>query len=174
MGRGVRAAAAMAQMRAAIRAYVAIDPDPVHVLTMMDKLFTAYGMSQLVTLVYLLADAEHDRVAMGNAGHPPPVVLCADGSVVQLPSTGGPPLGAGGGDREVTVFALRPGDLVLAFTDGLIERRDEDIDVGQQRVVDEVTSLCGKALTQGLERMVTAIRDHTRSDDIAALAVRRR
>jgi PAS domain S-box-containing protein len=174
MGRGVGAAAAMAQMRAAIRAYVAIDPDPVHVLTMMDRLFTAYGMSQLVTLVYLLADAEHDRVAMGNAGHPPPVVLCADGSVVQLPSTGGPPLGAGGGDREVTVFALRPGDLVLAFTDGLIERRDEDIDVGQKRVVDEVTSLCGEALTQGLERMVTSIRDHTRSDDIAALAVRRR
>jgi serine phosphatase RsbU (regulator of sigma subunit) len=174
MGRGVRAAAAMAQIRAAIRAYVAIDPDPAHVLTMMDRLFAAYGMSQLVTLVYLLADAAHDRVAMVNAGHPPPVVLCTDGSVVQLPSTGGPPLGTGEGVREVTVFPLKPGDLVLAFTDGLIERRDEDIDVGQQRVADAVTALRGERLAEGLEQMVTSIRDHTRSDDVAALAVRRR
>jgi serine phosphatase RsbU (regulator of sigma subunit) len=173
MGRGVRAAAAMAQMRAAIRAYVAVDPDPVHVLTMMDRLFTAYGMGQLVTLVYLLADAAHDRVEMVNAGHPPPVVLCADGSVVQLPSTGGPPLGTGDGDREVTTFPLRAGDLVLAFTDGLIERRDEDIDVGQQRVVDAVIALREGRLTDRLERLVTAIRDHTRRDDVAALAVRR-
>jgi serine phosphatase RsbU (regulator of sigma subunit) len=177
MGRGVRAAAAMAQMRAAIRAYVAVDPDPAHVLTMMDRLFTAYGMGQLVTLVYLLADAGHDRVAMVNAGHPPPVVLRADGSVVQLPSTGGPPLGAGEGAgevaREVATFPLRPGDLLLAFTDGLIERRDEDIDVGQQRVVDAVIALREGALAERLEQLVTALRDQTRSDDVAALAVRR-
>jgi serine phosphatase RsbU (regulator of sigma subunit) len=101
-------------------------------------------------------------------------VLCTDGSVVQLPSTGGPPLGTGEGVREVTVFPLKPGDLVLAFTDGLIERRDEDIDVGQQRVADAVTALRGERLAEELEQMVTSIRDHTRSDDVAALAVRRR
>jgi serine phosphatase RsbU (regulator of sigma subunit) len=173
MGRGVRAAASMAQVRAAIRAYVAVDPDPGHVLTMMDRLFTAYDVGQLVTLVYLLADADHDRVAMVNAGHPPPVVLCADGSVVQLQSTGGAPLGAGEGDREVTSFPLRRGDLVLAFTDGLIERRDEDIDVGQERVVEAVIALREGTLAERLDQLVSAIRDHTRSDDVAALAVRR-
>lgn len=174
MGRGIRAAAAMAQMRAAIRAYVAVDPDPDYVLGRMDRLFTAYDVGQLVTLVYLLVNTRHDEVSMMNAGHPPPVVLRADGSVVQLPSTGGPPLGTmGGEDREVTSFQLRRGDLVLAFTDGLIERRGEDIDVGQRRVVDAVTALGSGPLSDRLEELVTQIRDHTRSDDVAALALRR-
>ncbi|MDX6359610.1 MAG: hypothetical protein QOH37_2664 [Nocardioidaceae bacterium] len=173
MGRGVRAAAAMAQMRAAIRAYVAVDPDPAHVLGMMDRLFTAYDVGQLVTLVYLVADPAQDLVAMVNAGHPPPVVLRAAGSVEQLPSTGGPPLGTGQGDREVTTFDLAVGDLLLAFTDGLIERRDEDIDVGQGRVLDDVAHLSDGALAARLEELVTTLRDHTRSDDVAALALRR-
>jgi PAS domain S-box-containing protein len=175
MGRGVRAAAAMAQMRAAIRAYVAVDPDPAHVLEMMDRLFMAYDVSQLVTLVYLVADPDHDLVTVANAGHPPPVVLRIDGSVEQLPPAGGPPLGTNQGDRHVTTLPLYAGDLLLAFTDGLIERRDEDIDVGQRRVVNEMPHLGdGAALSDQLEQLVTAIRDHTRSDDVAALAVRRR
>jgi serine phosphatase RsbU (regulator of sigma subunit) len=111
---------------------------------------------------------------MVNAGHPPPVILRADGSAEQLRSTGGPPLGTGDGDREVTTFPLGPGDLVLAFTDGLIERRDEDIDVGQLRVVEAVTDLAEGSLPERLEQLVTGIRDHTRSDDVAALALRRR
>jgi PAS domain S-box-containing protein len=174
MGRGVRAAAAMAQMRSAIRAYVAVDPDPAHVLGMMDRLFTTYDVAQLVTLVYLVADTTRDEVLMVNAGHPPPVVLRADGTVEQLASTEGPPLGAGESEREVVAFPLRSGDLVLAFTDGLIERRDEDIDVGQLRVVDGVGELSDGPLVERLEQLVTRIRDHTRSDDVAALALRRR
>src|SRR3954454_5207591 len=174
MGRGVRAAASMAQMRAAIRAYVAVDPDPTHVLGMMDRLFTAYEIGQLVTMVYLVTDTAGGQVSMMNAGHPPPVVLRSDGSVEQLLSTGDPPLGTGEGDREITSFSLRAGDLVLAFTDGLIERRGEDIDVGQLRVAEAVTDLGRGPLTERLEQLVSRISDHTRSDDVAALALRRR
>jgi serine phosphatase RsbU (regulator of sigma subunit) len=100
-------------------------------------------------------------------------VLRTDGSVEQLASTGGPPLGTGNGEREVTTFRLGAGDLLLAFTDGLIERREEDIDVGQRRVVEAVVELTGAELEGRLEQLVTRIRDHTRSDDVAALAVRR-
>ena len=174
MGRGVRAAASMAQMRAAIRAYVAVDADPIHVLRLMDGLFKAYEIGQLVTIVYLVADAARGQVSMMNAGHPPPVVLRANGSVVQLRSTGNPPLGTGEEDREVTTFLLGAGDLLLAFTDGLIERRDEDIDVGQLRVVEAVSGLADGPLPERLEQLVTTISDHTRSDDVAALALRRR
>jgi serine phosphatase RsbU (regulator of sigma subunit) len=174
MGRGVRAAASMAQIRAAIRAYVAVDPDPNHVLRLMDRLFEAYDVGQLVTIVYLVAHADRDQISMVTAGHPPPVVLRADGTVEQLTSTGGPPLGTGDVDRVATTFALGPRDLVLAFTDGLIERRGEDIDVGQRRVVQEVGALADDPLTERLEQLVTRIRDHTRSDDVAALALRRR
>jgi PAS domain S-box-containing protein len=174
MGRGVRAAAAMAQVRAAIRAYVAVDPEPAHVLEQMDRLFEAYDVGQLVTLLYLVVDTAHDRVSMANAGHPPPVVLRADGAVEQLTSTASPPLGTAEGEREVTTFPLGAGDLVLSFTDGLIERRGEDIDVGQLRVVEAMTELLEGPLPAALERVVSRIRDHTRSDDVAALALRRR
>jgi PAS domain S-box-containing protein len=174
MGRGVRAAAAMAQMRAAIRAYAAVDPDPARVLALMDRLFAAYDIGQLVTLLYVVADAVGDEIAMVTAGHPPPMVLRANGSAEQVASTVGPPLGVGDSDRTVTRSFLHAGDLLLAFTDGLIERRGEDIDVGQRRLLSALPALGGDALDERLVAMAEGVRDHSRSDDIAALAVRRR
>ena len=76
-------------------------------------------------------------------------------------------------DRAAVTFPLDVGDMVLAFTDGLIERRDEDIDVGQARVVDAAAALAKGPLAERLEQLATAIQDHTRSDDVAAIAVRR-
>jgi PAS domain S-box-containing protein len=174
MGRGVAAAAAMAQMRAATRAYIADDADPSSVLHRLDRLFTTYDVGRLVTMVYLLADTASGVVTMVNAGHPPPAVLRADGAVEQLASTDGAPVGVELTEREPIAFQLGAGDLLLAFTDGLIERRDEDIDVGQQRVLDALPSLANGPLAEQLEALVTEIRDRTRSDDVAALAIRRR
>ena len=62
---------------------------------------------------------------------------------------------------------------VLAFTDGLIERRDEDISRGQQRVVDEVGALAAPDLAAALLEVVQRLRDPARDDDVAALAARR-
>jgi GAF domain-containing protein len=173
MGRGVRAAAAMAQMRAAIRAYIAVDPDPRILLRHLDALIETYHVSRLVTLVYLVADTATGHTAVVNAGHPPPVILRASGGTEQLPTQDGAPLGIEPDHREVHEFDLAPGDLLLAFTDGLIERREEDIDVGQRRLLSALPALAGDALGERLAAMVDGVRDHTRSDDVAALAVRR-
>jgi serine phosphatase RsbU (regulator of sigma subunit) len=97
-----------------------------------------------------------------------------DGTLEQLPSTGGTPIGIDLAKREVTRFRLQTGDLLLAFTDGLIERRGEDIDVGQRRLLSALPALGGDALDERLVAMAEGVRDHSRSDDIAALAVRRR
>ena len=59
------------------------------------------------------------------------------------------------------------------FTDGLIERRDEDISQGQQRVVDALPGLVGRDLSSTLADMVGRLRDPSRDDDVAALAARR-
>jgi serine phosphatase RsbU (regulator of sigma subunit) len=176
MGRGAGAAAGMAQMRAAVRAYVAVDPDPEVVLARLDQLFVTYDLGRLVTMVYILVDPEQGQAAMLNAGHPPPVVLRRDGSVRQLPSPGDAPLGVEPDPRRLVMFPLGAGDLLLAFTDGLIERREEDIDTGQKRLLDAVPSLRRRShsLSALLERLVEDVRDHTRSDDVAAVAVRRR
>jgi PAS domain S-box-containing protein len=173
MGRGVAAAAAMAQIRASIRAYIAIDPTPEEVLGRLDQLFTSFGMTQLVTLVYLVADTKRDELTWVNAGHPPAIVLRADGRTEQLPIADGPPLGVAVGARAASCASFGAGDTVIAFTDGLIERRGEDIDTGQQRLLDQVRLLGSRSLHDQLPGLVDAVRDHTRDDDVAVLALRR-
>ena len=173
MGRGVSAAAAMAQMRSAVRAYVAVDPAPEQVMTKLDQMFVLFPSDQLVTLVYLLLDPTRDELEVVNAGHPPPALLRADGTVEQLPLATGCPLGAVPQDRRQVTVPFRPGDLVLAFTDGLIERRDEDITQGQQRVLTALPQLVADGLSSSLDEMVDRLRDPSRDDDVAALAARR-
>ncbi len=85
MGRGVAAAAAMAQMRAAVRAYAAVEPWPEAVLRNLDLMFARYGTEQLVTLVYMVLNPRTDDLVVANAGHPPPVILRGDRSTEQLP-----------------------------------------------------------------------------------------
>jgi GAF domain-containing protein len=173
MGRGVAAAAAMAQMRAAIRALVTVDPDPRSVLLALDRLFEHYEFHQLVTLVYAVADPSRDELVVVNAGHPPPVVRRADGSVVVVEGEPGLLLGAGGGPRRPITVPLHPGDLFMGYTDGLVERRDEDITTGLGRLVD--ACLGGdEDLDRWLDEVVRSVRDTGRDDDMAVLALRRR
>lgn len=173
MGRGVTAAASMAQVRAAIRAYIAVDPAPEVVLRQLDRLFSTYDVGQLVTLVYAVVDVDRDELVMVNAGHPPPLVLRSDGSTEQLPYADGAPLGTETGERQPTVIPFRAGDTLVAYTDGLIERRDEDIDLGQARALDAVWRLRDAPLGEALEALVDTVRDHSREDDVAVLVARR-
>ena len=174
MGRGVGAAAAMAHMRAAIRAYAAVDPSPDVVLTKLDRMFARYRTEQLVTVCYLLADPARDDLVVGNAGHLPPLLLHRDGTSTQLPLADGPPLGVPAREpRQHHVVKLRPGETVVAFTDGLIERRDEDLTVGQERLNRALRKLTGSPLAEALVELVDAVGDPSRDDDVAVLAARR-
>ena len=173
MGRGVAAAASMAQMRASVRAYLAVDPEPDGVLTKLDLMMAAYGDDQLVTLVYLLVDPARDEILVANAGHPAPVLLRADSSVDQLPSADGGPLGIPRGPRRQHRIGFGPGDTILLFTDGLIERRTEDIDAGRARLSGAVGALAEGELQEALGTLVDEVRDETQDDDVAAVALRR-
>jgi serine phosphatase RsbU (regulator of sigma subunit) len=173
MGRGVAAAAAMAQMRAAVRAYAAVDPDPATVMRNLDQMFAQFPTEQLVTLVYMLVDPGRDELLVANAGHPAPVILRRDGSTEQLPPADGTPLATVPRRGEPVAAPFRAGDTVLAFTDGLIERRDEDIDQGQQRVLGVLPTLDRPNLAAALDEVVGLLRDPSRDDDVAAVAARR-
>jgi GAF domain-containing protein len=173
MGRGVTAAAAMAQMRAAIRALVAVDPDPGKVLLALDRLFEHYDFHQLVTLVYAVADPDREEIVVANAGHPPPVVRRADGTVEVVAGEPGLLLGAGGGDRSPIMVRFAPGDLFLGYTDGLVERRDEDIETGVRRLAGACRDADDADLFTWLADVVLTVRDVRRDDDVAVLALRR-
>jgi PAS domain S-box-containing protein len=173
MGRGVAAAAAMAQMRAAVRSYAAIDPDPASVVSQLDTMFEMYEYGQLVTLVYVLADPERGELSVVNAGHPPPLVLHPDGRAETLTGNVSAPLGLQEGGRESFRVGFGEAEALLLYTDGLIERRAEDIDVGQTRLTETCSAITHHDLAACLEQLVVSVRDHTREDDVAALAARR-
>ena len=173
MGRGVGAAAAMAEVRAAVRAYIALDPTPTSVLSNLDRMHALVSGEQLVTLIYLVVDLEENHVVIGNAGHPPAVLVSRDGSARPLTGPHGVPLGVDAQSREQTTAPFGDGETLLLFTDGLIERRIEDIDVGLGRLVGSAGELKGSDLGAGLEALVREVRDPSRDDDVAALAVRR-
>jgi serine phosphatase RsbU (regulator of sigma subunit)/anti-sigma regulatory factor (Ser/Thr protein kinase) len=172
MGRGVQAASAMAQMRSAVRALLAVDPDPATVLAGLDKLFARFDIDQLVTLVYAVLDRDRGLLHIINAGHPAPVLVPGDGPAEMIETEDTLLLGAGGGSREIITRPLRDTDTLLLFTDGLAERRGEVIVQGYDRITRAAESLREPDLQASLDALVDAVRDPTRDDDVAALVIR--
>ena len=173
MGRGVAAASVMAQMRSAIRTLVAVDPSPAAVLAGMDRVFDALHLEQLVTMVYAVADPALDQLEVINAGHPPPVLLAADGQIEVLEHPSTLILGVGGGNRAVRSAEFRAGDALLLYTDGLIERRAEDSDTAMARLIAALRTPRPATGDAWLAGIVEELRDPTRDDDVAALFVTR-
>lgn len=173
MGRGIEAAAAMAQIRTMIRAYAVLDPDPISVFDNVDRFFEQSGLSQLVTVLYFLIDTAHGTIDVGNAGHLPPILVDRSGSRT-VPTPIGTPFGVSGLLRENSRITLAPGTTLVVVTDGLVERRGEDIDQGIERVLQataEGTTLSATALVQRLLR--SGIRSELQDDDVTVLAMRR-
>jgi serine phosphatase RsbU (regulator of sigma subunit)/anti-sigma regulatory factor (Ser/Thr protein kinase) len=174
VGHGVHAATLMGELRAALRAYAVAEPhSPAAVLASLNTLVTSTHRSGMVaTLLYMVVDEDGTYVRFASAGHPPPLVMDAEGAVRFLEHDHDPPLGA----EERARFGEWEGELVastvLLYTDGLIERRDEPIDAGLARLRE--------ALGEGpadLERLCSHMLDRAigggdARDDIALLAVR--
>ena len=176
MGRGVEAAAIMAQLRATVRTLAALDPTPGILLSRLDAVADTLGLDHLVTLVYALAwpgGAEGGaRVEVVSAGHPPPLVLKHDGTNDVLALEPGLVFGAISPDTRPGAFRLdmQPGDRLLMFTDGLVERRDEDPEEGMGRLV---AACLGRRVPDApqawLDDVVSTVRDPSRDDDVTVL-----
>ena len=179
MGRGVSAASTMAQMRAAMRTLIAQDPAPEAVMAGLDRVFSMFDHEQLVTLAYgridpTPASAEGAaRLRLVSAGHPPPLLLRADGTSRVLATANPLLLGVGGGQRQVTQVPVGHGDTVLIFTDGLIDRRGEALDAGEERLAAAARDLTGDDLDAALRRLAATMRDPDRDDDVAIVALHR-
>jgi serine phosphatase RsbU (regulator of sigma subunit)/anti-sigma regulatory factor (Ser/Thr protein kinase) len=132
-GRGIEAATLMGQLRSAFHAYAYDHGSPAEVLGRMLRLVPEGGMA---TAVCLTLDPFTGELRYATAGHPPPVAF--DGptrSVSLLDIAGAPPLGYVAADKLVDArLVLAPGSTVVAYTDGLVERRSVSIDVGIDRL----------------------------------------
>ncbi|MFJ3879148.1 SpoIIE family protein phosphatase [Streptomyces sp. NPDC090077] len=171
MGRGVRAAAVMGQLRTAVRAYARLDLPPHEVLQLLDGLAAEIDASQIATCVYAVHDPNEGLLAYASAGHLPILVRDEDGTVRRAADPTGPPLGTGGWLHSSGTIALGPGSTAVLYTDGLVERRGEDIDEG---VAALERALAGAQGTPAIicDRLMRALGvDADHDDDVAVMVL---
>ncbi|MFF5013989.1 SpoIIE family protein phosphatase [Streptomyces sp. NPDC001165] len=171
MGRGVRAAAVMGQLRTAVRAYARLDLPPHEVLQLLDGLATEIDANQIATCVYAIHDPNEGRLVYASAGHLPILVRDENGTVLRADEPTGPPLGTGGWMHASGSIALGLGSTAVLYTDGLVERRDEDLDEGIASLERALSGATGtpQVVCDRLVRSAGVTADH--DDDVAVLVL---
>ncbi len=171
MGHGMRAAASMGQLRTAARTLISMDLSPDRVLRRLDETASAMGDGQFATCVCAVFDPVDGSATLACAGHLPPVLVDPDGTPRLLDLPTGAPLGVGGVPFQNVELTL-PGDAVLClYTDGLVERRGRDLDVGLEllrRTVAEQRD----TLEERCDLVLEALAAHSSEDDIAVIMAR--
>jgi serine phosphatase RsbU (regulator of sigma subunit) len=165
-GHGLRAATTMALLRHATLAYAAQDPAPSAVLGRLSAFAATLEQEHFATVLCVLLDTRSQHLTVASAGHMAPLLLNGGAAAYVSQHTGVPIGVSGGAYSEQTVQAPASGTLV-AFTDGLVERRGEVIDVGLERLrtvagrrplpVDELLAELERELVSGDHRDDTAI-----------------
>ena len=182
VGHDTAAAAAMGQLRGLLRGIATYsDAGPAEVLRGLDASMTTLQTRTLATAAVARFEQTPDELGRGitrmrwaNAGHLPPLVINPDGSVAELAAWKGDLLlgvDPEAGRRE-SVVTLDRGATVLLYTDGLIERRDADLDAGMVRLREALIELAHLPLEQLLDEVLTRLVDGHPEDDVALVAVR--
>uniref|UniRef100_UPI000952511A ATP-binding SpoIIE family protein phosphatase n=1 Tax=Streptomyces acidiscabies TaxID=42234 RepID=UPI000952511A len=171
MGRGVRAAAVMGQLRTAVRAYARLDLPPHEILQLLDGLASEIDANQIATCVYAVHDPNEGRLVYASAGHLPILVRDETGAVQRAPEPTGPPLGTGGLMHASSTIPLGPGSTAVLYTDGLVERRDADLDEGIEALERALSGATGtpQVVCDRLVRSAGVTADH--DDDVAVLVL---
>ncbi|WP_049580548.1 ATP-binding SpoIIE family protein phosphatase [Streptomyces sp. SBT349] len=171
MGRGVRAAAVMGQLRTAVRAYARLDLPPHEVLQLLDGLATDIDSTQIATCLYAVYDPNEGALTYASAGHLPIFIRETDGSVRRVAEPTGPPLGTGGWIHTSGAVPFGPGATAVLCTDGLVERRDADIDEGLDALERAVAGAgdTPQIICDRLLRALGITEDH--DDDVAILVL---
>jgi serine phosphatase RsbU (regulator of sigma subunit) len=171
MGHGMEAAVDMSNYRSVIRELGSMDIPPHGILQHLDTVIAQSESARPATCLLAVADPNRGRWTLASAGHLPPALFTADGSTTLIPTPIGPPLGTGVGGYEQVIVDLLPDQVLLLYTDGLVERRGEDIDVSLARLASVAYPTTGE-LEDLLDVVLLALASSTPDDDIAILAAR--
>ena len=160
VGHGVAASAAMGQLRAVLAELLAAEDDLGHVLRRTDEFAARMPSLRATTLALAVLDPAAGTLCYTTCGHPPPLVIGVDRKARYLEGTGTGPLGTGSPPRLAT-SALTPGELVLLYSDGLVERPNRTIAEG-------MAELAVAAADAAANRLPAHLSDKQGADQAAA------
>ncbi|MFD3825656.1 SpoIIE family protein phosphatase [Streptomyces sp. NPDC058625] len=183
VGHGLHAAATMGRLRTAVHNFATLDLAPDELLARLDDLVARLARERAAqgddegpigaTCLYVVYDPASGRCSAARAGHLPPALVRPDGSVEFPELPAGPPLGLGGLPFESIEFQVPAGSRLVLYTDGLVEDRTRDIDVGLE-ILRDTLSHPGRSPEQTCEAVFDALLPDRASDDIALLVARTR
>ncbi|MBQ0986230.1 SpoIIE family protein phosphatase [Streptomyces sp. F63] len=184
VGHGLHAAATMGQLRTAVHNFsTPLDLPPDELLSHLDELVSLIDQDTIAagdkttvtgaTCLYAVYDSVSGNCAIASAGHLAPALVHPDGTVEFLDLPSCLPLGIGGQPFEGAELRLPEGSRLVLFTDGLVERRDLDVDTGLQ-LLRETLAHADRSPEETCDAVLDALLPESRSDDIALLVARTR
>jgi serine phosphatase RsbU (regulator of sigma subunit) len=157
----------MGRIRNALRAYALDSDDPAAVLTRLDDMVCHFEPDEMATVLYAVFDPERRHMMCSVAGHPLPLMMLPTGEAQMIEACIDPPIGSDAATpRRATELAMPEGATIYFFTDGLVERRGEHIDIGLERL--RRTAIPGSP-RRGSTRLVSQLLSDPQPDDDAAV-----
>jgi serine phosphatase RsbU (regulator of sigma subunit) len=172
-GNGIDAVSEMARARFTLRAYLLDGCDPGTALEKSSRQFDVTSDGHIVTVLAGVGHRGTGEIVLASAGHPPPLLVAGDDAEFLTVPTG-PPLGTGSCAYASTSLVMPAGSTLFSYTDGLVERRDQDLADGMTRLAATVRRAPGEPLRTLVSEVLESMHEGDVSDDIAVLALRRR
>lgn len=175
VGHGLPAATVMSELRSALAAASLALKEPDEVLALLERYARQVPGAECTTVAYVLVDPGSGRLSYACAGHPCPVLVGPDGDAVLLDGGRRPALAASSGVGAAAQGSaeLPPGALLLLYTDGLVERRGESLEVGLGRLLEAARAAAGKPVGEVCAEVLTALRGPAGyEDDVVLVALR--
>jgi serine phosphatase RsbU (regulator of sigma subunit) len=172
VGHGLGAATAMAQLRVAARTLLLEDRDPAATLTALDTFAQSVDGADFASIMCAIFDTTTSTLTYSRAGHPP-ALLVRDGEPVWLDDATGPPLCVDfGRERQNATVATNEGDLLVMYSDGLIERRAEALDTGFDRLADATLALHREHVQHIADGLLARLEPDNTRDDVVLVVKR--
>ncbi|MDQ1368010.1 MAG: hypothetical protein QOF20_363 [Acidimicrobiaceae bacterium] len=173
VGHDLTAVTVMGQLRNALRAYARLDPDPASSLRQLGGFTEQFGLERSATVLFGVLQLPAGTLTLASAGHPPPLVVPTTGAPWFVDLDPGPLLGVAPMHYPLHEVLLRPGDLVVFYTDGLVEDRDTGVGPGMDWLLGVAAGAPRSADSVCEALMQARIAGAPRCDDVAVLAVQR-
>jgi ABC-type multidrug transport system ATPase subunit/anti-sigma regulatory factor (Ser/Thr protein kinase) len=182
VGHGMHAAATMGRLRTAVHNFSMLDLPPDDLLAHLDDLVARIDKDEApgggatiagATCLYAVYDPVSRRCELARAGHLPPALVLPDGTAELLDVPAGPPLGVGGLPFESVERQLPEGSRLVLYTDGLVEDRQRDIDVGLDILLNALAG-ADRSPEKTCDAVLEALLPDSPKDDIALLIARTR